>query len=628
MKKITPIIEEEKRVKQDKEIEKELRRIYMKDGKMPNFSKFEHEKGNRSKLLLIGLIVFFAVLAVSAWAGFFILKPYEKFGGKGVQFKIEGPKKITSGKATKLELTYLNNEGVPLGEATISMLLTPGFSIKESNPEQTESGVWNLGSLEKGEKGKIEITGIIIGEEEDKATLTGSLIYRPANFSSEFEKIASYTADIDETVLGIEAESVDEAAPGEEIEYTIKYKNLADEEIQNVAINPALPEEFIFATSTPPQNKSKMWFFEKLEPEEEGEIKFKGYYSSEISGKINQIFQAGFVIQGDRFVPQNEIEIPLLIEKSDLVLTLLANGSRGGSINFGDALNFLLSFKNDGSENLEDIELKIVFDSWPDFGDRNPIVWNSLSEQYGARERKGISSEGDYELIWDSSDLSRLGVLSPGAEGTIDFSFSVVDSALSDTESHVVSAWAIATIGKKGGEKINQKAQSTKLVLQINSNLIFQSFGRYFDDSGATLGSGPIPPRVGKTTSYKVFWRMANSLHGLSNVVVSATLPAGVVWQGQSSNEIGSVNYDEVSRKVSWRIDSLPKETVATEASFGVSITPENSDVGGILTLLNKATIEARDDKTGGAILLSKPSITTELLGDEEARGRGTVIEP
>ncbi|NQU83623.1 MAG: hypothetical protein HQ536_02835 [Parcubacteria group bacterium] len=610
----------EKRAKQDQQIERELRKIYMKDGKMPNFTKFDHEKKGRPKVFLIGIIAFLAVLAISAWAGFFILKPYEKFGGKGVQFKIEGPKKITSGKEIDLELHYLNNEGVPLGEASISLLLTPGFVIKESNPEQIKPGEWNLGSLEKGEEGKIEIKGVIVGGKDDKATLTGSLMYRPANFNSEFEKVASYTAKIDATVLGIEAKSISEAAPGEEIEYIIKYRNLSAEEIQDIAINPALPEEFIFATSTPERNKRKMWYFEKLEPEEEGEIILKGSYSSEISGGIEQEFQAGFVIVGDKFVAQEEVKIPLTITKSDLILTLLANGSRGSAVNFGDTIRFLLSFKNDGEESLEDIELKVIFDPLPKIGSQTPLNWGSLRESNGA-------TKSQYKLVWNKDDLSRLDTLRSGDEGTIDFSVDLIDSAISASEDHIVSVWVEATVGKSAGEKINRSVQSTRLVLPVNSNLIFQSFGRYFDDDGVAIGAGPIPPRVGETTSYKIFWRLANSLHDLENTVVSATLPAGVLWQGGPSSEQGSVEYDEISRKVTWRIDSLSKDVIATEASFSVSVTPESSDAGDILAITNSAKVETHDKATGGVIIFSRPNITTGLLGDPEAEGRGTVIE-
>ncbi|MEA3272065.1 MAG: hypothetical protein U9P90_00180 [Patescibacteria group bacterium] len=609
MKKITPLSQEAKKLKQDKEIEQELRRIYTKDGKMPNFKKFEHMRGSRTKLLLIGLVAFFAVLAVSAWAGFFILKPYEKFGGKGVQFKIEGPKKIASGKEIEIELHYFNNEGVPLAESSINLLLTPGFVIKESNPEQTEPGEWNLGSLEKGEKGKIEVKGIIVGGKDDKATLTGYMTYKPANFNSDFEKVASYTADIESTVLGIEADGASEVAPGEEIEYTIRYRNLADEEIQDIAVNPVLPEEFIFATSTPPQNKSKMWFFEKLSPEEEGEIKLKGVYSSEASGNIEQLFQVGFIITGDKFVLQEETEVPLEITKSDLVLSLFINGGRSGAVNFGDTLNSHLSFKNDGSDDLEDIEIRVFFDAEPKIGSRNPLVGGTQS------------------LVWDKSDSSRLDTLGSGEEGTVDFSVDLVSYALSEDEDHVVSVWAEAVIGRKAGKRINRTVQSTKLEVDINSNLILQSLGRYFDDDDVAIGSGPLPPRVGETTSYKIFWRLGNTLHDLNDIVVSTTLPSGVSWEGESSSEQGNVSYNETSRKITWQIDDLPKTIIATEASFSVAVTPESSDDGEVLTILGKTNLDAHDAETGGVIVLSAPTVSSNLIGDTEAEGRGTVIE-
>lgn len=307
------------KMERDGEIEKELKEIYLEDGEMPDFKNFEIRHERKVKTFLVGLVVFFALLAVSAWAGFFILKPYERFGGKGVQFDIRGPTQVISGKETNLEITYTNKEDVPLGEASITLFTAPGFFLKESNPSQEEDGTWKIGSVEKGASGKIELKGIIIGEKDSNFTLTGALDYRPANFNSEFEKVANYTALVESTILDIEVTRVSDVELGKEIEFTVKYKNLSTEKAEKIAINPIFSEKFNFIFAEPARDKNGRWIFEELKPEEEGEIKIKGIYSSTVSGDIAEKFQIGFIVAEDKFISQKEAIAPVRILKSEII---------------------------------------------------------------------------------------------------------------------------------------------------------------------------------------------------------------------------------------------------------------------------------------------------------------------
>lgn len=322
-KKNPPIGEEEilcEYAKHREEMEKELKEIYSENGEMPDLKIFQTKHDRKVKTFLVGMAVFFALLAVSAWAGFFILKPYERFGGKSVKFEIEGPRQAVSGIETILEISYANKEDVPLGEASITLFAAPGFLLKESNPPQSTKGNWELGSIGKDASGKIEIKGIIIGEKDSDFTLTGTFNYRPANFNSEFEKVFNYTTRIESTILDIEASGASDAETGKEVEFIVKYKNLSSEKADNIAISPVFSEKFNFVSAEPSPDKKGRWIFSELKAEEEGEIKIKGIYSSEASGDIAEKFQIGFMVEKDKFILQKESIMPVKIFKSELTI--------------------------------------------------------------------------------------------------------------------------------------------------------------------------------------------------------------------------------------------------------------------------------------------------------------------
>jgi hypothetical protein len=599
------------------EVEKELKDIYSKDGEMPDLKNFETRHDKKVKTFLVGMVVFFALLAVSAWAGFFILKPYERFGGKSVQFEITGPEQVVSGTETVLEISYINKEDVPLGEASITLFTTPGFFLKESNPPQGEKGAWELGSIEKGASGKIEIKGIIIGEKDSKFTLTGTLNYRPANFNSEFEKVANYVAKIESTVLDIEASGPADAEPGKEMEFIVKYKNLSTENAEKVAINPVFSEKFNFVSAEPAPDKKGRWVFAELKAEEEGEIKIKGIYSSEASGDIAEKFQIGFIVTGDKFISQKESIVPVRISKSDLILNL--NSEKPGPADFGETLQFSINYKNNITEDLGDITIKAVFDPKPASGTRSPLLWSSITDTNRGTKKS-------FEISWNKTNIPALAKLAPGEEGVINFGISLIDKPFTDLEGeYEISLVSEAKIGKIGGVAADKLVQSERINIPLNSDVAISAEGRYFNDDNIAVGSGPVPPRVGEKTTYKIFWTIDNTLHGLNNIVMAGTLPAGATWENISYAERGNISYEESSRKIFWRMDNLPKEINKAQVNFSISIKPESGDIGKILTILGITNFEAQDETTGGAIVLTEPPITTELIGDPEAQGKGTV---
>src|SRR5690606_22306397 len=89
--------------------------------------------------------------------------------------------------------------------------------------------------------------------------------------------------------------------------------------------------------------------------------------------------------------------------------------------------------------------------------------------------------------------------------------------------------------------------------------------GKIIDVTG-----GPIPPVVGRTTSYRIQWSAQNTGNPASGMIVTATLPAYVDWDGDGSGG-GTWTYDSVSRTVEWRVASVPSGENAV-GTFGVSL--------------------------------------------------------
>jgi hypothetical protein len=159
-------------------------------------------------------------------------------------------------------------------------------------------------------------------------------------------------------------------------------------------------------------------------------------------------------------------------------------------------------------------------------------------------------------------------------------------------------------------------------VIIKTTDVKLSSFARYYTGDGEQLGVGPIPPRVGKTTSYWIFISVDNFIHNLDNAKITATLPENVIFTGKSSVAYGdNINVD--NQELSWIIGDLDsKNDQIIAAAFEISITPTIDSVDQTVNLLKNVSFSAIDSITKVNINKINSNITTKTNDDN-----GVVIE-
>ncbi len=597
-------------------VDKILRDIYTRRGKLPNFDSIEIKKEKRTKKFLILLIVFFASLAAAAWAGFFIFKPYAKFGGKGVKFEIRGPEQIVSGGESNLDIQIINSSDVPLAESSVFLMLPQEFSLIKSDPAPQTANTWVLGTLEPGGKHQIKLKGAVIKEIGGEFLLNATLTYKPANFNSDFQNVASFKAGVSSSILETAIETAAEHSVGDEAVFKIKYRNLSEVEAASAAIKVILPEHFIFVTSTKPFSDKEEVLIEKLGPNSEGGFEIYGTFSTAANESEKLVSQISF-IRKDNFILQHQSEISLALIGSDLALDLTINGGKEEVLSFGDVVYGAVHFKNTGAKTLQNVALSAIFESNPLKNDKSLIDWATFKEPFGARRES-------LKVTWDSNSLMLLKELAPGEEGNVDFSFNLIDKPFTfENRDYKISFHIEGLIEKINGKKVDRLVSSQKLIFPILTDLSFEATGRYFNEDNIALGLGPLPPKVGEKTTYRIFWTIKNSLHDLSEITVKAKMPKNVSFGPRSIVPVGTLSHTE--DEIVWRIENLSSLVSRAEVSFDLGVIPQVGDVGKVLNLLEASEITAKDVALDKTTVLTPDPITTEITEDEEGRGRGAV---
>lgn len=616
----------------DAAIKSGLMKIYSNaDGTLPDISHLEVHGRSRLKTFFIGAIVISVVLAAAAWLGFLLFGSSGIGDNKSISLNLSGPESVASGDEIIYVLEYKNIDRVDLENVEIIFRYPDKFSFVSADPTPTNNfdSSWSIGSLARGQSGRIEIRGRLIGEVGSIQPLNVTAQFKPANFSSMFKETATINSQITSSILAIDLLGPEKILAEKKVEYKISYSNTSDHDLSNIKIILTYPEQFVYQSATPtPQlqeatvvnaNK-KTWVIPLLEKQAKGEIIVTGGFSSdEQATQATLVAQIGFAGEtDDDFSPQQEKSFITEIIRPNLSLSLIINGSSESQpINFGDELTYSIIYKNLGQEDLSNISISVTVDG-------DIIDWQALSDQHGGKRSGGT-------ITWTKEQVSSLDVVRSLTEGKIDFTVTVKEGA--GTQSGVslaITSKASAIVPQIGElESEPLKVESNEIKNNINTDITLRSQGRYFDDDNIPVGSGPLPPVVGQKTTFRVYWDLANSVHGVKDVVISTVLPQGVSWENKFLASVGSIAYSPSSRTISWKIGSIApnKGFDSTKVWFDISVVPTKQQVRKLIILADQTTLTARDTVTDSVITKVVKAITSNLEDDPIGGGRGLVID-
>jgi len=603
-------------------IDDSLSEIYQDEkGDMVDVKKLNIKKKRGFFFKMLNIIFSLAILAGLGY-GFYY---YIFRGGSdatALDLSISAPEKVIAGEEFFCTLSYKNLSRVDASKVRIGVTYPENFIFLDSLPKTREKdSVWQFDKLAVGASGEIKIKGKIVNQKETNNILLAKITYTPENFSSEFKKEASHTFSVKDIGIDIKFDYSSSVLVGQESEIAVKVKAQENNFLPQfkLTIDPLENMEIISATATEAKEKGEgAIMIEKVRAgvynireigREEQEFKIKYKLSKKITDEQEIVMRFENLAEDDKTRSFLEKKIKIEVMKSDLNLTLIINGSKNDqAVNFGDRLNYSLVYNNKGETSMKDVVLMAVLES--DFLDRK-----TLKEENNGQE-KGNS------IIWTKEEILVLAELEPDKEGIIDFSVDIV--SLEEAQAMVgrsfqIKSYVQFSIGNSEEFKENVDNRSNTIINKINSDLSLKEEVRYFNADNVPVGNGPLPPKVGETTSFKVYWTLANNLHELNEAKVEVVLPEDISWDNKNRTSVGAISYDSNSRKVIWQIGRLPITVYRADAEFNISITPVDSDKNKIMVLLPEARATAIDSETQGAIAATAKAKTTKLEDDDIA---------
>ncbi len=625
------------------EIEEGLSEIYQdEDGQIVNMKNAEIVHG-RTWLyrIFIWLLNIFLVAGV-IWIGFYYFYQYKSANDTGaIEFSLEGPKNVVSGQEVTYTVSYKNFDRINLQNASIRLTYPEGFVFTSAEPQPSQgTDFWDIGNIEKLRSGEIKIKGYLINEAGKNEIALASLAYTPSNFSSEFKKDASTNAIVDSTNIDFSFDFPQSVLVGDRNDLYITYKKNDGALMDNFRLTVAKLDNLNFSTTTSSldagiynislsdvvlgaasvdkkSSSSVVATGTQVALGSQGELRIPLVFKERINNKEFLKLNFEYSPDGKNYYSFLKKDIEVEVLTKSINLNLLINSSKDDQgVDFGQALNYSVSYANKGEQTIKNLVVVAVIDSefvdWPTFKDKNngKIFGNKIT--------------------WTQNEIADFANLAAGQEGTIDFTLNIsTSSKINPVKNYQIKSYTRYSIGDASSTipvVDTDSNRSNLIVNRINSNLDLTEQIRYFDDDNIAVGSGPQPMKVGQSTGYRVYWELTNSLNELNSLKIETVLPEYVNFDNKNVSDLGSISYDAVSRKVTWDVGKLKITAIKASAQFNIAVTPTSTDANKIIVLLHGTTVSATDASTNNQISKKLKAKNSKLTDDQAVVDDGLVV--
>ena len=115
--------------------------------------------------------------------------------------------------------------------------------------------------------------------------------------------------------------------------------------------------------------------------------------------------------------------------------------------------------------------------------------------------------------------------------------------------------------------------------------------------SGNIKNTGPVPPVVGKETTYTLFYTIQNRGNLVEDAKVKIFLEPGVVFTGNSNPSEEKLEYNEEDNSILWDIGDMTASGNGHTRNLymQVSILPKRSQIGKLINLSKRYEFSAYD---------------------------------
>ncbi len=562
--------------------------------------------------ILIASTIFFlfagGVALVGLWRGSNTVSP------QNISLSALGPVAAPAGEELAYEITVGNYNETEL--SSVDLLVEYPDDTRKSGAlsEPLLRYRESLGALAARATVARRLSLVPFGEQGAVRKILVTVEYRAKGSNAIFSRQSEYDFTINAAPVTVTVTAPREVSPTQPFTVSFEISSNSSATIQGLLVKAEYPPGFRLTGSVPaPAFNDSVWQLGDLAPQAKRTLRVTGQIDAAEADERAFRFLVGTAEKND----EKTIGTLFFIESHSVTLTkppvsidAVINGTRGDIFAATKTGPFRvdLPWINNLGVKLTDLEITAKFDG---------TIYDSQS----------VAGSGRYDattgtIVFDKRELSSLGVIDPGEDGTASFSFSLLP--FTTDPSRFKNASLLLHIFVRGNRldetgAVQEVVSTLTKEIRIASTLSLGT--RLSFASGPFTNSGPLPPKVGQETTFTVTWSLSNSSNGVAGAKVSATLPPYVRWLGVVSPPSEKVSYSPEGGTVVWEAGDMSAGvgfgSSPKEVSFQVSLLPSTGQTGTAPVVIGVAQATAQDRFTNAETTSnSRPALTTAALID------------
>ena len=569
---------------------------------------------NKTHNLLRWLIIAAAVLFVGAIASLFF--GGNSFSAGGVTLTLESSDRVVSGDEITYTVRFRNDTKVALSSLSFRLFYPTGsIVLKDGKPTTPDSEGFIVDSLAPGKEDTREFRAFIVGDKGSIETAKVQLVFQAGTLKSSFQKEATVSTTITALPVTLTLVAPPTVVSGQSIQYILDARNDSANDLSDLKLQLAFPDGFTVQSTQPQADEANyIWDLASLKAGKGTRITVSG----PLTGNEQEAKTVTATLRRNlngQYVDYVRTDASTTISSPLLSVSLAPNGNRDYVAILGDSLRYSVTYKNASRYTFLGLTLRITLEG-------------AMYDTAGIRADSGFFEDATKTVVYDSSGVPALAQLPPGQSGTVTFTVPLkagFTGGAGAQTSFVKASASLSTPNVPPGVDSSEVAATDSVTTKIGTQPSFSETILY--DGG--LGSGPIPPTAGQTTSYTIRWQLTNPSNNINNAKITATLPPGVSFgTGVAVNGGAAPAFDRNHNTVTWTIGSLPfgagVGTPKYEATFTISITPSSNQIGSSAALVSGVVLTGTDAFTGNSVQVSVHDMTTDGVDNHSNDGRVT----
>ena len=464
-----------------------------------------------SESLAIKTTLLGGVLILSIFLVFIVLILEFLTPETNIEIKISGPETAEVGELITYTVSCKNTGNVII-ESPELIFNHPDLSLPEKG-ETIESIISDkFGNfLYPKEEKKFIFKTRIFGSKDEKGNVRSWLNYRTKYSSAtQMSEISTFSTQLSEIHMDLELD-VPSKIPispetRNEFKFKIRYCSFIDYSLDNLKLEINSPPDFNLKESRPEAIEENQWNIPVLEKNETGEIEVRGdfFEQQEIGKEMTFAARLLITIHGEKILLKETVKKSLTY-KPVFSISQEINNQSEYIASPGEMLHYQVYFKNIDEKPFRDLVLISTLEE--DLYDLSTIECP-----------KGENKAGDNSITWNGEAIPELRYFQPGEEAKAEFWIRLKPDYIQKETSEInLVIRNNVSLGEFEKEFTNK----------VNSKIEIQQEGYYKDKYGFFENIG-FPPKVNKTTTYTIVWKIKNYYSLVKDVEIKAFLPVQI----------------------------------------------------------------------------------------------------